>query len=188
MQVGEVSREVVERAQAGDGVAVAALYETLAPQIERYMLYRTHWSQEVAEDLTADVFLKVLENLALYEDRGLPFEAWVYRIAANRLTDHIRLCQKRGVATIGDGSHVEEPRAERALEQLLVRNVLERAIGHLTAEQRQVIVLRFLQDATLAETAAALGKSDDAVKKLQVRGLRALRRFLRSSGSIYLAA
>jgi RNA polymerase sigma-70 factor (ECF subfamily) len=181
-------QELVRQAQAGSQEAFGALYERLAPKIYAYLYYRVGADAQIAEDLTEDVFLKVLAKLDSYQDRGLPFQAWVYRIARNRLIDHVRRLPKEPDVRVDDQLDVAEAAAQQPFELALVRGDLTSALQRLTADQRDVIILRFLQDATLAETAERLGKSHDAVKKLQARGLQGLRRALTTSALAERAA
>jgi RNA polymerase sigma-70 factor (ECF subfamily) len=170
--------EVVERAKAGDSAAFATLYERFQPEIYRYLARHLGAHRHEAEDLTAEVFLKVFERLQGYEFRGLPFSAWLFRIARNRLIDHVRARPKRPVGSIEDKPGIAELGAQEALDRSLDRMELARALRRLTDERRQVVVLRFLEGRSVAETAAALGKTEDAVKKLQARGLARLREVL----------
>jgi RNA polymerase sigma-70 factor, ECF subfamily len=170
--------EVVERAKAGDSAAFATLYERFQPEIYRYLARHLGAHRHEAEDLTAEVFLKVFERLQGYEFRGLPFSAWLFRIARNHLIDHVRARPKRPVGSIEDEPEIAELGAQKTLDRSLDRMELARALRRLTDEQRQVVVLRFLEGRSTAETAAAMGKTEDAVKKLQARGLLHLRRVL----------
>lgn len=170
--------ELVERAQQGDGGAFGDLYERFHPEIYRYLLRHLDGRRETAEDLTEEVFLKVFERLARYQFRGLPFSAWLYRIARNHLIDHLRARPKQAVGSIELGPEIPVRRAEAALNRSLDRQELTYALGRLTSDQRQVVMLRFLDGLSTQETALAIGKSEDAVKKLQARGLVQLRRIL----------
>jgi RNA polymerase sigma-70 factor, ECF subfamily len=178
------TQDLVERAQAGDGNAFAELYERFSPEIYRYLLRHLDGRREAAEDLTAEVFVKVLERLDRYQFRGLPFSAWLYRIARNHMIDHLRARPKLPVGSIESAPEIPERRAELALDHSLDRQELIFALGRLTSDQRQVVTLRFLECLTTAETAAAMGKTEDAVKKLQARGLVQLRRILEQSRQI----
>jgi RNA polymerase sigma-70 factor, ECF subfamily len=174
------TQDLVRLAQQGDREAFGALYERFAPKLYSFFSYRLNSDAATAEDLAEDVFVRAIAKLHLYQDRGLPFAAWLYRIAGNLLIDHHRARPKHGTASIDDCQHLAEPAAERALEDSLTSAELAKALGWLTDEQRQTITLRFLQGCNVAETAAALGRSEDAVKKLQARSLLALKKALRS--------
>jgi RNA polymerase sigma-70 factor, ECF subfamily len=179
---------LVARAQGGDREAFGELYERLAPKVYGYLYHHTSGQTQLAEDLSEEVFVKVLERLQRYQNRGLPFTAWVYRIAHNHLVDHFRAQPKQGSVSIEACSELAERGAEKTLEDALTNAELANALRKLTEDQRQVLVLRFLQGMNLAQTAAAVGKSQDAVKKLQARGLQALRRGLGTQTLADLAA
>ncbi len=179
---------LVQRARGGDRAAFGELYEQLAPKVYSYLYHHTSGNSHLAEDLSEDVFVKVLEKLDRYVDRGLPFVSWVYRVAHNRLVDHYRAQPKQGTVSVDDCYDLSEPSAERSLDQSLTHTELATALQRLTEDQRRVVVLRFLQGMTIAETARSIGKSEDAVKKLQARGLSALRRALGPTALADLAA
>ena len=169
---------LVERARAGDGGAFANLYEQFEPQIYRYLLRRLGGNRTTAEDLTTEVFLKVLERWGGYEFRGVPFSAWLHRIARNHLIDYFRASPKRATSALDAGFTVTDAWAQLAMDRALDREELTPALRQLTSDQQAVVSLRFLSGLTTAETAAELCKSEDAIKKLQARGLAQLRRRL----------
>jgi RNA polymerase sigma-70 factor (ECF subfamily) len=175
---GRDVQALVERAQRGDGEAFAELYDRFAPEIYRFFLRRLGGHRETAEDLTAEVFLKIFTRLDRYEYRGWPFSAWLYRIARNHLTDHLRVRSDRVVGPLESAPDIAEQRSESALDRSLDRQVLTCALAQLTSEQRQVLTLRFMNDFTTFQIAAAMGKSESAVKKLQSRGLVQLGRII----------
>jgi len=181
MDVDVEIQRLVGQAQGGDREAFGEMYERLAPKVYNYLYHHAGGRTHVAEDLTEEVFVKVLEKLDSYQDRGLPFVAWVYRIAHNHLVDYFRTLPKQGVVSIEDCYDLAEGRAERTLDQTLTNSELTKALRHLTEDQRRVVVLRFLQGMNVLETARTIGKTEDAVKKLQARGLLALRRVLGST-------
>ena len=172
---------LVERAQGGDGGAFGELYERFAPEIRRYLLRQVNGRQETAEDLTAEVFLKAFQRLGGYQARGLPFTAWLYRIARNHLIDHLRSARNRAVASLDVAPDVPAAGAESELAGVLDRRELAEALTGLSEEQRWVIRLRFLGGLTTAETARLVGKTEDAVKKLQARGLVRMRRSIEAA-------
>lgn len=181
-------QELVQRAQDGDREAFGEIYERLAPKVYNYLYHHTNGQAQLAEDLAEEVFVKVLEKLARYQNRGLPFASWVYRIAHNHLVDYFRTLPKSGVLSIDDCYDLAESRAEKSLNDALTHNELAGALQRLTEDQRRVVVLRFLQGMNINETARTIGKTEDAVKKLQARGLMALRRALGGLNLADLAA
>ncbi len=170
--------ELVGRAQKGDADAFAALYEEFAPQVQRFLARRLYGPDDVAEDLTADIFVKVFEKLDRYDDRGQPFAAWLFRVARNHLVDYLRLLPRRAACSLDAAAEIRAPRSEGALGQVLDSHTLEAALARLTPVQRQAVTLRFLDGKNTAETAAIMGHSEDSVKKLQARGLLGMRRAL----------
>jgi RNA polymerase sigma-70 factor (ECF subfamily) len=171
----------VERARTGEAVAFGELYEQLSQRVYNYLYYHLNGRTQLAEDLTEEVFVKVLEKLNLYQDRGLPFSAWIFRIAHNHLIDFLRAQPRPGVVSIDDCQDLRAPGAERTLELALTHAELTCAMAGLTADQHRVIVLRFLQGLGTSETAEVLGKTEDAVRRLQARGLRVLKKSLEIS-------
>jgi RNA polymerase sigma-70 factor (ECF subfamily) len=167
----------VQRAKVGDPIALTALYEEHAPQLYRYFLTRLDGRSQQAEDLTEEVFVRVIERLERYEDRGLPFAAWLFRIAHNLLIDHQRRQPKQPMVAIDECEELRGP-AEKQIQQALDQHEISITIARLTPDQRNVIQLRFMEGLSIIETAAALGKSEESVKKLQARGLMTMRRIL----------
>lgn len=171
-------QELVLRAQAGDSQAFGQLYEQFSPEILRYLTRHLNGQREAAEDLSEEVFLKVLERIHSYQFRGLPFSAWLYRIARNHMIDHLRARPRQIVTSIDNAPEIPEKKAEQVMDRSLDRHELTYALHRLTSDQRQVVSLRFLDGYTTAETAGIMGKTEDAVKKLQARGLVQLRRII----------
>lgn len=169
--------QIVKRAQDYDEQALHQLYETYYPKIYNYAFLQMG-DVQAAEDLASDVMLKMLESIKKYNFRGLPFGAWVFRIARNRLIDLHRRRKRRGEVdlseTLAGTLASPESMAERALE----RGQLQVALKHLTDEQRQVIVLKFIQGFDNRSVGKIMGRSEGAVKSLQHRALGALRRVL----------
>jgi len=169
--------ELVKRAQGGDVNAVGALYDRYQARIFRYVQSRV-FDGRLAEDLTGEIFMRMVINLPRYRATGVPFASWLYRIARNLVVDHHR---KEGnfmslpidyVANMHDGrQHNPAPVVERQLEMERIQLALER----IDEMQREVIRLRFLVGLSLQEVAEALDKTVAAVKSLQHRGLLALR-------------
>ena len=174
----QAAAELVVLAQQGDQTAFASLYEQYSPLVYRFLRRRLDGSDEVVEDLTEDVFVKVYEKLDRYVERGLPFTAWLYRLAHNHLVDHLRTLPRYQASSLDETVEVAEHSSGSAFGRILDRETLEPALARLTAEQRQAVQLRFLEGLPVAETAARMGRSDEAVKKLQARALANLRRFL----------
>jgi RNA polymerase sigma-70 factor (ECF subfamily) len=178
VQETPVRDDVVQRAKAGDTTAFAELYETHAPRLYRYFLPRVRGHAQTAEDLTEEVFVRVLERFNQYEDRGLPFAAWLFRIAHNLLIDSRRRAQSQPHVGLDECEEIDSPAALGSLDQALDHHELGLAMKRLTAEQQRVIQLRFLDGMTIADTAQTMAKTEESVKKLQARALHAMRRML----------
>ena len=170
--------ELVRRAQSGDRDAFAALYRAYVQAIYRYMLVRLSNAQQ-AEDLTAEVFLRAVDGLPRYSNRGLPFGAWLFRIARDRLVDYYRQSARRPTLALEDSLPSELPDPGAAAEGMALTQALSEALRQLTDEQRDVIQFRYMENWSLEETAQALNKSVNAIKALQHRALGALYRLLK---------
>ena len=174
--------DLVKRAQQFDAAAIEALYQAYYPKIYNYGFLQMG-DVHSAEDLASDVMLKMIESINKYTFRGLPFGAWVFRIARNRLIDLHRRRRRRGEVDLSEtlSSALASPQAlaERALE----RRQLQVALKHLTDEQRQVIVLKFIEGFDNRSVGKIMARSEGAVKSLQHRALGSLRRLLYSDRS-----
>jgi RNA polymerase sigma-70 factor (ECF subfamily) len=185
---GEKSRTIVQfedepqlihRAIAGDHAAISALYDRHVDAIYHYALYRTG-DIHTAEDITAEVFLRALESLSRYDERGVPFVVWLYRIAHARVIDHWRKTQRRATLPLDDLSERELTATDSVLDtDVLQHRALQDALRQVTGEQQEVIVLKFMQGLGNEEIARVMGKTVGAVKALQRRGLEALARLLK---------
>jgi RNA polymerase sigma-70 factor (ECF subfamily) len=169
---------VLRQAQAGDPEAVTRLYREHAPGLYSYFVVHLNGQPQQAEDLTADVFVRALVGLGRYERRGRPFRAWLFRIGHNLLMDHYRSLRRAPLLMLHSPEHLPEPAAEGALRDVADRHDLKKALRRLTQEQQVVLQLRFLHGLSVTETAAEMDKTEQAVKKLQARGLEAMRRVL----------
>ena len=170
---------LIQAAQQGDEQAFGALYNACVDSVYRFIYYRVN-SDEVAQDLTADVFLRVVEGMPGYEYRGIPFLAWVYRIAQARVMDFFRQARHTVEQQVFEDLNLStEDDFGGALEADDQHARLQTAIRDLTPEQQQVIFLRFTEGYDLQMTAKLLGKTVGAVKVMQYRALRALSKTLK---------
>jgi RNA polymerase sigma-70 factor, ECF subfamily len=170
-------RPLIERVRKGDQDAARALYERYFDRIYNYVYARLGRAED-AEDLAIDTMTRSLTRLDLFQDQGVAFSSWVYRIAHNATIDHYR---RHGKVTLVPLEHAVLPQSadpsELALEQLS-NDDLRLAMKDLTDEQQQVLILRFFQDLTAAQVADIMGKSVGAVQALQHRALGSLERAL----------
>ncbi|MBL8057156.1 MAG: sigma-70 family RNA polymerase sigma factor [Anaerolineales bacterium] len=167
--------ELVARAKT-DGEAFGALYERYVRQIYNYIYYRTGNAQD-AEDLTARVFQRAGQHLPRYTDRGLPFSAWLYRIAHNVVANWHRDEARRQALPL-NGVALNDLQAD-APEETYVdnheRELLLRAIRRLPSERQQLIILKFVEQMSNVEIGLVMNRSEGAVKSLYHRTLLALR-------------
>jgi RNA polymerase sigma-70 factor, ECF subfamily len=165
---------LIQAAKGGNTRAFAELYRAHVDKIYRYIYYRVE-SQETAEDLTGDVFLRMLEGLPTYEDRSVPLLVWLYRIAHARVVDHYR---RTGRTPPHENIESVDVSADDDLDEGLIAESnserLTAALRTLTDGQRQVIIFRFVEGYNLETTARLLGKTVDSVKAMQYRALQAL--------------
>jgi RNA polymerase sigma-70 factor, ECF subfamily len=164
-------RLLIEAAQK-DPRRFADLYEANFERVYAFIARRVR-DRADAEDLTAEVFHQALANLKKFEWRGVPFSAWLYRIASNAIADRWQRLSREH-----SGSGAEDPPAPHDLaspEEIEKRARLFRLMSDLPEDQRRVIEMRFALGKSIAEIARELGRTDGAVKQLQFRAIRALR-------------
>jgi RNA polymerase sigma-70 factor (ECF subfamily) len=174
-------QELLERASRAEPAALGAVYDQYADRIYAY-IYRRVGQAEVAEDLTGQVFMRMLEAIRKGQGWRSSFSGWLYRIAHNLVIDYYR---RRGRVTLVDIDEAAPVRAThgdpvRSAEAMLKREQLRAALFQLTAEQAQVVTLRFLEERSVAEVADLMDKSEGAIKALQYRAVLALRRVMQS--------
>ena len=165
-------RLLIEAAQK-DTASFAELYENNFERVYAYVARRVHDRAET-EDLTSEVFHRALANLQRFECRGIPFAAWLFRIAANLIAD--RYQHKNREQTIDEPEKIEGAQANSAeLEEVERKATLFRLVETLPTEQRRVVVMRFVEEKSIKEVAREIRKTEGAVKQLQFRALTTLR-------------
>lgn len=174
-------RALIERACAGDRFAIGALYDLHVDRIYRFILFRVNGNHSDAEDITADVFIRMVEYLPRYEWKGVAFQAWLFRIATNQVVSHYRKPGNRAGTPIDDMEVADPHAGPDALvdHRLTLKDVYE-AAKKLPEAQRRVIELRFGSDLSVRETAQILNKSENNVKVLQHKALERLKKLLRT--------
>ncbi len=175
--MSEDEARLVQRAKEGDPAAFTEIYDRYQPLIYRYVLYRVG-DVATAEDLTSEVFVRLVEKIDRFTYQGRPLLAWLYTIARNLVTDHHRQLGRTPTLPLDERLVAGTADPEEAAERALTQQKLTAAIAHLTEDQRQVILLRFIEGMDNETVARILGKRVGAVKALQHRALAALRRTL----------
>ncbi len=171
--------DLVTRAQGGDAEAIGQLYDQHHEALFRYVWARVG-ERPLAEDLTGEVFMRMLNALPRYRAAAAPFRAWLYQIASNLLVDHYRKMSRQSLAPLHEAERNSAGLNDvtALVEQQLTLERVHQALARLDETQREVVTLRFLSGLSLQEVASALGKTENAVKALQHRGLMALREML----------
>jgi RNA polymerase sigma-70 factor, ECF subfamily len=170
---------LVELARTGDTDAFGLLYDHYQPSVYRFLFYRTR-SVQLAEDLTSETFFRALRSMNNFRWQGKDFGAWLMTIARNLATDHFKAGKTRLELTTEDMSAHDDSTEgpEATVLAGLTNEILLDALKALPDEQRDCLIMRFLQGMSIAETAAVLGRSDGAIKQLQLRGVRNLAKLM----------
>ncbi len=173
-------RALVDRAQAGDAEAFARLYERIVERIYRYIFFRVP-DDATAEDLTSEVFIRMWEHLPRYRPETSTILSWVYTIAHNAVIDYYRVHKTTqpldDIRMLSSPEPLPAEQSETRFESQAVRQAMQ----YLTDEQRDVLTMRFIEGMETNEIAVRIRKSEGAVRAVQMRGLHALSRLLRSS-------
>lgn len=170
---------LLERAKAYDSAALGLLYDRYSGRIYNYIYHRIGESH-LAEDLTGQVFLRMLEAIQNQRAWQTSFSGWLYRIAHNIIIDHYRRRGRAQQTSLEDTPDLPAQQGDpmEAVAEHLSQEQLRAAIKRLTAEQAQVIVLRFLEGLNIAEVSKIMQKSEGAIKALQYRAVTSLREIL----------
>jgi RNA polymerase sigma-70 factor (ECF subfamily) len=168
--------DLIKQAQQGAVSAVGELYNRHHECIFRYVRSRVP-DNHLAEDLTGEIFTRMLSNLPKYRPTGVPFRAWLYRIAHNLVVDHYRKEKKDMAVSLyhAEGINTGQDDPVSIVERALTWEHVQRALDKLDSSQREVVVMRFMVGLSLCEVSQTLNKSVAAIKSLQHRGLAALR-------------
>lgn len=169
-------RDLIARAQGGDIDAIGALYDQNHEALFRYIWLKVG-DRQLAEDLTGDVFVRMVTALPHYRPTQATFRAWLYRIAHNLVMDHYRK-ESNHRSTVAPYSETHRDAAEPLhtfIERKLTLDQVQAVLLSLEPLQREAVTLRFLSGLSLQETAAVMGKTEAAIKALQHRGLSAVR-------------
>ncbi len=169
-----VPDDMIARAQNGSPADAGSLYLRHYLSIYRYLYYRTG-DALTAEDLTSEVFIKMVRALPSYRPGIVPFQAWLFQIARNMAIDHYRRSQHYTLVELDENLDGNGPDMDSMVDFKLTSVDLVEGLKKIEETQRDVLVLRFVEGLAINETALVLHKSIDAVKALQRRGLQALK-------------
>ncbi len=169
-----IAKDLILRAQQGNPEATGALYSRFHQSIYRYLYYRTG-DPQIAEDLTSEVFLKMVQSISAYRVEGTPFAAWLFQVARNQAIDYYRRRNNHPIVAIDEDLEGKETDMDSTVDFHLTTADLAKALSKLEHTQRDVILLRFIEGMSIAQASQILHKSEDAIKALQRRGLIALR-------------
>jgi len=165
-------KALVKKAVNGDVEAFGDIYSIYLDRIYRYIFYQVH-NKVTAEDLTEEVFIKAWSGIARYKWKGLPFSAWLYRIAHNHVVDYFRTSrqhQSLDEAFLEDGNRTEE-----MVEKKQILQTLTQALSALPVQQRHIITLKFIDGFDNRKIERITGKSQGAIRVMQMRALALLR-------------
>ncbi|OFW59029.1 MAG: hypothetical protein A2Y75_00670 [Candidatus Solincola sediminis] len=177
----EALEELAARAASGDKAAFADIYGVLMDSVYKYLFWNLG-STDDAEDLTEEVFLRCIVNIASYNPKRGAFRSWIFRIAHNILMDHHRRNKRRGDEPLKDELHNGSAGTAERVEKKERARALHKALDRLNAVQRQVITMKYFAEMNNAETAVALGKSEGAINAIQHRALHRLGNILEERG------
>ena len=168
-------KKLIERAKT-DKEAFGQLYEIYVDRIYNYVYYRTGNTDD-AEDLTAKIFMRAMQHIPRYVDKGVPFSAWLYRIAHNLVANWHRDNSRRKIISLDDVSNwrVHEDGPEFAAQLTEDKEALLQAIRRLPADRQELLILKFVERLSNAEIGEIMGRSEGAIKSLYHRTLLSLK-------------
>lgn len=164
--------QLIKRAKKGDRAAITELYQFHVAKIHRYVAYRVPDSD--AEDVTAEVFVRMVEGLGKYTYTGAPFEAWLYSIASARVSDFHRKNNRQQVQEIDEGFKDDQTLPEMKLLRLQEQEKIRTVLQNLNEDEQQLLILRFVERKSHKEVAEIMGKQVAAIRTMQHRALKRL--------------
>lgn len=174
----EGENKYIKQAQKGGKEAFTRLYDHYLPKIYRFILLKVNNKTE-AEDLTHEVFLNSWQNLKTYTQREFPFSSWLYRIARNEVIDFYRTNKKNiRLDLIEENSLGVDEEISLNLDQAIDTESIKKLIQFLKPEHQDVIIMRFIEDYSHEEIAAALNKSTGAIRLIQHRAIQVLKNLI----------
>ena len=172
---------LIEQAIDGDGDAFTRLYDIYVERVYRHIYYRVSVPTDV-EDLTQEVFIRAWRSIGRYKPGKSPFLAWLYTIARNLIIDYYRTKGREHTAPMEEIDRSTGGQSDPQIDSMLDLDAVRRLLAKLPGDQQQVLLLRFAEGRDYEEVAAYLNKSQGAVRGIQLRALRRLRRLLEEEG------
>ncbi len=175
--IGAISLETISKAKDGDAQVLTELYEKHRISIFRYFFYQVG-DTHTAEDLTSEVFVRMLGSINNYRPRMVPFEAWLFKIARNLVADYYRSKKHMHQLPLTEDIPASDDSVTTSVDGQLTCEQLVDALQSLNQSQRDVIILRFVNRIPINQVAKMLSKSENSIKGLQRRALLTLREVL----------
>jgi len=170
--------KLIKQAVGGKSSAFGSLYDHYQPMIYRFAFVKVG-RREDAEDITHQVFVSAWQNIKSYRHMGHPFSSWLYQIARNQVVDHYRARKNEASLEKMDPEYFVMPAtAHFDVSLKLEVEKVRAALAELKPEYQDVIILRFVEDLPLKDVAAAIEKTEGAVKLIQHRAIRELKKIL----------
>jgi len=173
----EGEKNLINRAKSGEAKAFGLLYDHYIPQIYRF-IYLKVTNREEAEDLTHQVFMKAWQNINNYEERGFQFSSWLYQISRNQVIDFYRQKKQYLDLEAVDPELLVDQSKDRAHEKLEISKI-QKSLNELTDEQKEVIIMHFINDISIKDIAKTLKKTEGAIRLLQHRAIDRLKKIMK---------
>lgn len=182
-QEEKIISELVQLAKNGDEGAFNNLYQNYITPIYRYIFWRLKDTDET-EEIVQQVFLKAWQSLPRYQERGRPFLAWLYTITRNSIYDHWKrkknIILDKPLEDVPEKYELPDNNPGRILEQKEEKEIIRKAISFLSADQQEVVVLKFLNGYSNQEISLLLSKKEEAIRQLQCRAIKSLRKYFKN--------
>lgn len=174
-------RQLIAEAQAGNQAAFSEIYQSYQPAVRNYVFYRVR-DDTLADDLTAEVFVRLVDKIDTFVYQERPLLAWLYTIAGNLIKDHYKRNGRLTRLSLLDDAVSDLPGPGQVTDQYLAQDMLLQALAELNEIQYQVIVFKFIENRTNPEVAKLLGKTEGAIKAIQHRALAVMHCYLERKG------
>lgn len=174
-------RTLITAAQAGNQAAFSEIYQCYQPVVRNYVFYRVR-DDTLADDLTAEVFVRLVDKIDTFVYQERPLLAWLYTIAGNLIKDHYKRNGRMTKLPLLDDAISDMPGPGQLTDQFLAQDILLAAMAELNEIQYQVIIFKFVENRSNPEVARLLGKTEGAIKSIQHRALTVMQGYLERRG------